>query len=190
VIYSALRWLPAPAAALLWVWLAGLVQPLLSPSGALLWTDAALLLAPARFFPRTPAVLTVLVAGLFADATRGGPFGLSASVLLPVLLVLLRLRPRMANWDAAAWTGLAAAINSALLLVCSAVWTLDLARDRAAAAGELPWTGGAAGGILLGALCSIVASSCFILVFGRWFMAFQVALLRAARNPAAAAAST
>ena len=53
---SLLTWFPGAVAALAWVTLNGLVQPWFSHAGVLLYTDAALLLVPARYLPAKAAV--------------------------------------------------------------------------------------------------------------------------------------
>ncbi|MDR1818336.1 MAG: hypothetical protein LBR07_09275 [Puniceicoccales bacterium] len=188
---SALRWLPALFCALLWAWLPELVRPAFSAAGLALWTDAGLLLLPALSFPARPACAVVLAGALCADAARGGPFGLSASVLLPVLLVLIHFRPVILRWSAVAWLGFITCLNTVLALVTAALWTADIALTRHAATGIawfgggdatdgaiLEWTPLAGGALLLSAVAGAVASSLLVLALGHWFIAFQVALAK------------
>jgi hypothetical protein len=177
------KWLPAFACALVWAGVNGLLQPWLSRAGVLLFTDAALLLVPARFFPRLPAVLTVLFGALAADAFRPGPFGLSATLLLPVLLLALPFQKafRTKDWGEGVWLAAAAAVNSATLAVASAVWTLRM-RPAAAEFPALEWQDAPLASSLEGLVLSASASAGFILLFGRWFTALQLAALRLAGN--------
>ena len=111
---AALKWLPCIATALLWVRLGALVQVWSSQAGLLLYTDAALLLFAARFMPRLPGVVLLLLGTLFADVSRaGGLFGLSASLLLPVLLLLLSRQEKLGKWPWLHWLLLIVGINTA-----------------------------------------------------------------------------
>jgi hypothetical protein len=158
-----LTWLPGGAAALGWVTLNGLIQPWLSHAGVQLYTDAALLLIPARYFPVWPAVCVTGFGTLCADAFRDSPFGLSASLLLPVLLALAPVQRTTRRWDNRRWTLLAIGINTLAWLALAWMWTLDaMAADIQAA--------------LLGTAAGAAASAAFIFLAAPWFMSLQIAL--------------
>jgi hypothetical protein len=159
-------WIPAAVSALLWVVLAGLVQPWVSRTGILLYTDAALLLVPARYLPRRAAVLAVLFGALCADALRASTptFGLSASLLLPVLLLLHPFQQQLREWSRLGWLACIVGINAVLWTVHSLVWTFNMPAKPSA---DVLWSATLAGA---------VASSVFIFLFGFWFISFQISL--------------
>ena len=171
---AVLRWLPGVLCAVIWVLLTGIVQPLFSQIGVLLYTDAALLLVPARFFPHGPAIAIVATGTLCADAFREGPFGLSATFLLPLLLVLvafrssLRLRPD--GW----WLTITAALNTLVFAACTTIWTLmQSARHNSQ---PLPWQDATFGDAFVGILSGAVVSSAVVVLVGPWFSSLQLSL--------------
>jgi hypothetical protein len=142
----------------------------------LLYADVALLLLPVRYFPRGAAVATVLVGALFADALRPGPFGLSASLLLIALFVLLPFQKSLRFWGDGVWLAGAAVLNTGLLLVSSVVWALRM-RAGAVVTPALEWADKPFWPTFQGAVVSASASAVLILVFGPWFVSLQTALL-------------
>lgn len=160
---SLLTWFPGAVAALAWVTLNGLVQPWFSHAGVLLYTDAALLLVPARYLPAKAAVCVAGFGALCADAFRDSPFGLSASLLLPVLLVLVPSQRKTRRWHDRSWVMLITGINTLAWIALAWTWTLDsVAADIQAS--------------LLGTAAGAVASAAFLFLLGPWFMALQTAL--------------
>lgn len=173
---AALKWLPCIATALLWVRLGALVQVWSSQAGLLLYTDAALLLFAARFMPRLPGVVLLLLGTLFADVSRaGGLFGLSASLLLPVLLLLLSRQEKLGKWPWLHWLLLIVGINTAACAISMVVWTCRLPVVSFA---QPAWPAIQVGVMLRAFACGILASSLFILLLGRWFEALQYATTR------------
>jgi hypothetical protein len=170
-----LRWPAALLCALLWVFANSLAQPLFSQWNVLLFTDAALLLVPARYFPPGPAIWVVSGGTLFADALREGPFGLSATFLLPVLLLMITFRSNLRLRSDGWWLTAITILNSLTYIASATVWTfLQTSRHNQQ---PLPWENipldAAATGILAGA----IASSALIFLLGLWFAALQVSML-------------
>lgn len=161
---AALKWLPAFPAALLWVLLNSLAQPLSSRFGILLYTDAALLLVPARFFPLRLAIPVVLFGTFCADALRTGPFGFSATVLLPVLLALYGFQEKLRTLSSLEWLAVISAVN--ILTWGAFAWTYTFY-----VAAPMPVLD-----ILQGVFAGMLVSSAFIILFGFWFESFQISL--------------
>ncbi|MDR1498594.1 MAG: hypothetical protein LBS59_09410 [Puniceicoccales bacterium] len=174
---AAVKWLPCAAAALLWVFLNGLIQPFLSRSGILLYTDAALLLAPARLFPRRPAVIIVLFAVLAADTFRASPFGLSASLLLPLLLLLLHFQEKINALVPVKWIALIACLNTFLYALCAVFWTIFPDRPRQSSAFALEWVPPRLDALFESFAIGATSSALLILLLGYWFLSLQRSLL-------------
>ena len=175
------KWFPAVAAALFWAGTCALLQRWASCAGILLYADTALLLLPVRYFPRGAAVATVLIGTLAADALRPGPFGLSATLLLPVLLVLLPFQKSLRFWADGAWFAAVTIMNTMLFFVSSVVWTFRM-RAGTLVFPALEWADKPFCPSLQGAVISASASAVLILFFGSWFVSLQPSLLLFAGN--------
>jgi hypothetical protein len=160
--------------ALLWVALTGLAQPWFSEHAVLLYTDGALLLVAARYFPVGPALFVTGVGALCADALREGPFGLSATLLLPAALVLVAFRPSLHLKGDGWWLGAVTLVNTLAYAVSALVWTLMQTTRHARQV--LPWQDTEWGDVLAGFLAGALASSAFVVLFGFWFAALQRSL--------------
>jgi hypothetical protein len=176
---TAVKWLPCAAAALLWVFLTGLVQPYLSRFGILLHTDAALLLAPARHFPRRPAAVIVLLGALAADTFRACPFGLSASLLLPLLFVLLLFQEKLRALSDSLWLALVAGLNTLLYGLCAFFWTTFPTRTEPSPLSPLAldWVPARMDAIMTGFVAGASVSALYIFLLGLWFLSLQRTLL-------------
>jgi hypothetical protein len=161
--------------------LTGLLQSWASRGGILLFADTALLLAPARFFPRAPAVATVLVGALAADALRPGPYGLSATLLLPVLLLILPFQKSLRAWEEGFWIAGAVVVNVLLCCLSVVVWVARM-RPEARTSPALEWVGPVFQPSLQCLVFSASASSLLLLLLGGWFSSLQTSLLLWAGN--------
>jgi hypothetical protein len=180
-VRSLWKWFPAVVAALLWSGLSALLQPWASRVGILLYADTALLLLSARYFPRGAAVATVLIGSLFADALRPGPFGLSATLLLPVLLVLLPFQKSLRAWGDGVWLAGTVVLNTMFLFVSSFVW-LSRMRAEVPVFSALEWADKPFWPSLQGMIVSASASALLLFFFAPWFASLQTALLALAGN--------
>lgn len=167
---EALRWLPGILSGLLWVSLPALVQPWLSQFGIFLYADPLLIFLPALLFPPRPAILTVLLCTLWADAARPTPFGLSASLLLPSLLILQIFQEKILRWTHTAWASFAIGISALLIplhsLLCAAF-----------SPANIPWLLH-----LENILCTLLVSLTWIAVLGIWYFSFQLSFFRLVRK--------
>ncbi len=159
---EALRWLPGILSGLLWVSLPALIQPWLSRFGIFLYVDPLLLFLPALLFPPRPAIVTVLLCTVWADAARPAPFGLSASLLLPALLILQLFQEKFLRWPRTTWFSFALSLSALLILLYCLLCA-------AFSPGTIPWTLH-----LENILCTLLVSLAWIAMLGMWYFSFQL----------------
>ena len=165
-----LRWFPGILSGLVWVTLPDLVQPWLSQFGLFLYVDPILLLVPVLLFPLRPAVITILLCSLWADAGRAVPFGLSASLLLPALIIAHLFQDKILRWKKHYWFVLALGLNTALTFcfvgICAALATPKAAFNLH----------------LENILLSLLISFGWCAVLSPWFFSFQLSFFNLARK--------
>lgn len=156
------RWSIIILAGLAWVFLARLAD-----DGAATLRLAPILIASplvttALLLPYRAGLVTLLTIALLLDAGTGIPFGLSATLLAPVHLILHRLRHQVPRDSVAIATLLAACITPALWIARTIL---------------LHWQGYPLPGDLAGALSEITLSTLLVIPGTAWLFIFYRALV-------------
>ncbi len=158
---------PAFLASIAWVFVLNLLQPLFAQCGIFVYADAVFLFIPALFMSTRAAFATVVLCTLFADATRPSPFGLSATLLLPALPILIAVKRELRRWPRLTWTGIALLVNTLACLALAGIFSQTAAAPPPEAA-------------LAATIAGTTASALLIAVFANWFWEFQLSLSAAA----------
>ncbi len=120
-----LRWSAAVLAGLGWIFLTRLAGDLCAPWALQLPLMAPPLVVTALRLPYRPGAFALALIALLYDAALGIPFGLSASLALPLHLILFRIRHHLTADAALTGAALAFTITPALWLGTALALTLS-----------------------------------------------------------------
>lgn len=159
-----LRWSAAVLAGLGWIFLTRLAGDLCAPLALHLPLMAPPVVVIALRLPHRPGVVALTLVALLHDAASGIPFGLTASLALPLHFILFRIRNHLSADASLTAAALAFAITPALWL--GTALALTLAGHPAPA--DLR---GIATEVILGSVLAALATP--------WLAGFTLSLLRA-----------
>ncbi len=158
-----LRWSGAVLAGLAWVFLSRLAQDSAAAYALHLPLTAPPLVVCALLLPFRPGAVVLTLTLLLYDAGLGVPFGLSATLALPVYALLFRIRHHLMQSSALVQASLALALTPAL---------------HAAFAAALHLAGRPLPADTLGFLTEILAGVALASLFTPWLGSLTVAVLR------------
>ena len=118
---AAIRWSAAVLAGLCWVFLARLAGDFVAPWAMTLPLMAPPVIVAALRLPFRPGLVTLALVALLYDAGTGAPFGLSASIALPLHGILYGVRRHLAVDSPAALAAPALALTPAMHIVATVV---------------------------------------------------------------------